>query len=527
MMKKIVSVFLCMVMLLSLGIPAFGADKQGTDVPNVYLQGQGNGILNEEGYDEYGNTHMPEGFLVDAVKQCMPSFVEAVKTDDDASWAAYREKFMEVVMPVFGDYFLDKNGEPSNGTHIDMSWWDRPVDSYADGSYKIRSYNFYQDWRLDPFVNAESLNAYIQKVKTESGKDKVNLVGRCEGTNVIFAYLDKYGYNDVNCVELYVQSASGVDLMNALFSGDVQFDAAALRRFKKTNDLFTVEDEIVNEMIDAALEMTGDTMLLDAGMFGIQMLAPKIYKELIVYVLRETYGTMPGIWSLVGPEYYQKARKGVFEGYEDEYAGLLQKLDYYDAHVRTRLNQIILDGIDAGVRFANYAKYGDFQVQPLCKTNNEIGDNSVSLKYASLGATTAKYGSTLSASYIEKQEKAGKGKYISPDKMVDASTCLLPDTTWFIFGSEHRDFPDIIHDFMFKFLKADGNMTVFSDPTAPQFMLYEGEEDNGDTLTPMAKENAPTLDSEEVVFKKVNWKEMFLRFWHALKAFLLQLIGKK
>ncbi len=527
-MKKTVSILLAVLMLLTLAIPAFAAEKQGTDIPNVYLQGQGEHIYLPDGTKIFDGGSMPDGFLADAVKQCMPTFITAMKEDTPEAWEAYRAKFFEVVLPVFGGYALDKNGDASDGSHNDKSFWNWGTDKYSDGSYKFRSNNFYQDWRLDPFVNAEELNRFIQQVKQRNGSAKVNLVGRCEGVNVIMAYLAEYGYGDVNCVEIYVQSASGVDLMNALFANEMRFDAAALRRFKQNLPPdYTIEDQMVNELLDAALEFTGDTMLLDAGLAGLQILAPKIYKELIVYMLRETYGTMPGIWALVGPDHYAKAREGVFGGYEEEYAGLLEKLDNYDAKVRQRVPEIIKNGIAAGVKFANYAKYGDFQVQPLCETNNEIGDNSVSLKAESLGATTAKYGSTLSDQYLADAEKKGTAKYISPDKMVDASTCLLPDTTWFIYGSSHTQFPAIIHDFMLKFLKANGNMTVFSDPTAPQYMVYTGPEDNGDTLVPMTAENAETLDSGTVIFKEVNWKDMILRFFKAILAFIKQLIANR
>ena len=526
-MKKLLSVLLAALMLLTLAMPAFAADKQGTDIPNVYLQGQGAHIVLPDGTKIFDGGDLPEGFLGDAVKACMPFFIDAMKNDDQASWDAYRAKLMELLLPVIGGYALDKNGEASDGSYTNWNNFSANADRYSDGSYKMRSFNFYQDWRLDPFANADALHDYIQIVKSKSHVEKVNLIGRCEGANVILAYLDKYGTEDINCVEIYVQSASGVDLMNALFAGEMQFDAAALRRFKDYNDMVSIEDQILNELLDAALEFTADTMLLDAGLAGLQVLAPKIYKEVIVYVLRETYGTMPGIWALVGPDHYAKAREGVFGGYEEEYAGLLAKLDNYDARVRQRVPEIIQNSIAAGVKFANYAKYGPFQVQPLCETNNEIGDNSVSLKAESLGATTAKYGSTLSDAYLAKAEKNGTAKYISPDKMVDASTCLLPDTTWFIYGSGHTEFPAIIHDFMMKFLKANGNMTVFSDPTAPQYMFYTGPEDNGDTLVPMTAENAQELDSGNVVFKKVNWKDMIRRFFQAILAFLKQFLANR
>lgn len=530
-MKKTLALILTFVMLLTLVVPAFGAEKQGSNVPNIYLQGQGSYIYLPDGTPIFEGGDMPEGFLSEAVKGCMPYFKDAITKDDAESWAVYREKFMEYFLPVFGKYALDKNGEASDGS--DISWkGDLTGDGrYGDGSYRLRSFNFFQDWRRDPLENAGRLNTYIQKVKAATGSSKVNLIGRCEGANVILAYLADYGYEQVNCVELYVQSANGVDLENALFANKMEFDSTALRRFKETNDLFSemTTDQAISELIDVLLEMTGDTMLLDAGLAGIQVLAPKLYRELIVYVLRESYGTMPGIWSLVGPNYYQDARKGIFSGYEEEYAGLLEKLDNYDAKVRQRLPEIIDGAVAAGVKVANFTKYGEFQVQPICDTNNEIGDNSVSLKFESFGATTAKYGSTLSKDYIAKAEKNGTAKYISPDKMVDASTCLasIRDTTWFIYGSEHRDFPEIIHDFMLKFVRADGNMTVFSDPTAPQYMVYSKDANGSESLVPMVEDNAPELDSGKIVFKNIDWKDMFLRFFKTVLSFLKRYFAKK
>ncbi len=538
-MKKTLAFVLTFIMLLTLAVPALGAEKQGSDIPNIYLQGQGAYLYLPDNTPIYEGGDLPDGFLSEAVQGCMPYFKDAIMNDDEESWAAYRAKFMEYFRPYFCKYALDKNGDPSDGSHVSWDGSIKGEGKYGDGSYKIRSFDFTQDWRLDPIVNAAKLEEYIQKVKAATGSNKVNLVGRCEGANVILAYLalcedkpaDKYA--DINCVELYVQSANGVDLENALFANKMEFDSAALRRFKETNDLYDGMtknmDQAIVELIDSALEMTSDTMLLDAGLAGIQVLAPKIYKELIVYVLRESYGTMPGIWSLVGPDYYQDARKGVFSGYEEKYAGLLEKLDNYDAKVRQRLVEILDSAVAGGVKVANFSKYGDFQVQPLCDTNNEIGDNSVSLKFASFGATTAKYGSTLSDKYIANSKKNGTDKYISPDKMVDASTvpASIRDTSWFIYGSEHRKFPNIIHDFMMKFLRANGNMTVFSDPSAPQYMFYEGEEDNGDTLVPMAKENAPVLESGQVNFKKVDWKDMFMRFFKTVLNFLKAFLAKR
>jgi len=119
-MKKLTSVLLAALMLLTLAIPAFAAEKQGTDIPNVYLQGQGAHIVLPNGTVIFDGGDLPDGFLGDAVKECMPLFIDAMKNDDQASWDAYRAKLMELLRPVIGGYALDKNGdgEINDGTEL-------------------------------------------------------------------------------------------------------------------------------------------------------------------------------------------------------------------------------------------------------------------------------------------------------------------------------------------------------------------------------------------------------------------------
>lgn len=75
------------------------------------------------------------------------------------------------------------------------------------------------------------------------------------------------------------------------------------------------------------------------------------------------------------------------------------------------------------------ANYGQMGIPLTSKANNQT-DSLIDTKYASGGATTAKYGKKLSA----------KGKYVSGDKAINAKTCILPDNTWFIRNLGHVDF---------------------------------------------------------------------------------------
>ena len=100
---------------------------------------------------------------------------------------------------------------------------------------------------------------------------------------------------------------------------------------------------------------------------------------------------------------------------------------------------------------------------------------------------------TLSDKYINQRVAEGKGKYISPDKLIDASTCLFPDTTWFIGNRSHPYTPDWADDHMARFFQTDG-MTVDTFEDAPQFLLYIGDEFDDDTtpdqVVPLTVENA-------------------------------------
>ena len=61
-MKKTLSILLALAMLLTLVVPAFAAEKEGTTVPNLYLQGQGAHIVLPNGTKIFDGGNLPEGF---------------------------------------------------------------------------------------------------------------------------------------------------------------------------------------------------------------------------------------------------------------------------------------------------------------------------------------------------------------------------------------------------------------------------------------------------------------------------------
>ena len=70
------------------------------------------------------------------------------------------------------------------------------------------------------------------------------------------------------------------------------------------------------------------------------------------------------------------------------------------------------------------SKYG-FQMVPICESNAAISDQYASVTRSSFGATTGTVYEPLPDDYIAAREAEGKASYISPDRLVDASTCLF------------------------------------------------------------------------------------------------------
>jgi hypothetical protein len=88
-------------------------------------------------------------------------------------------------------------------------------------------------------------------------------------------------------------------------------------------------------------------------------------------------------------------------------------------------------------------------------------------KYASLGATCATPGMPFLPFYKQKVTKCGHD-HISADRLVDASTCLLPEQTWFAKNKIHGT--DVDYDGWRDWFLETPYPTVHLNPRYPQFM---------------------------------------------------------
>lgn len=514
-LKKILSVFLAALLLASVGLFAAYADSAaGTAIPTVYVIGYGTGIYNAEG-KQIMPVEEPEGYLGEAIDACIKPFARALVSGDEAALTEYQDLLCEWMIPLYAEAKLDKNGEPQPGQYMGAASTPGNVNRLANGVYNIRAYSFVYDYRLDPFYNAGLLKAYVEQIKAATGKAKVNMVGRCEGSTIVMAYLAAYGHGDINNIFFNTASNNGVLLASQLFSNHIHFDATAISlwlRDTSGSDMEVPSGEIV-DFIRAVMEMSAATYGLDMTGNILLPAYKKMLEGVLPRMLRESYGTMPGIWAMVADRDFEDAIRFVFGGYEEEYAVLIAKLRYYNENVSKKTEELLAacknDGIDIGV----VAKYG-YPSMPLFEETMLLSDGFTTVQDASFGATTANVNTTLSDSYISSHD----AKYISPDKKIDASTCLFPDSTWFIGNLAHPNFPDWIDDFACVFLNGDA-FTVTSDAAYPQYLIYNADTDS---VAPVTEENK---DDTVAIDTKPDFSGGFSNFFAMVKDFLMKVVA--
>ena len=218
----------------------------------------------------------------------------------------------------------------------------------------------------------------------------------------------------------------------------------------------------------------------------------KVKDTLIAPIIREYWGISGSYVASTVCDYYEDFKDYVFPTAEDKalYAPILAKMDDFHYNVQQNLRDDILAMKAAGASVNVFAEYGS-QQYPLNEKTEYVGDYMLSVEDQSFGATVAKVDGTLDEAYIKAQEEKGLGKYISPDKQIDASTCLLPDNTWFIKNMIH-EFPYQLDNLICEVLQNPAN-TVDSIEKYPQYLNYQKDDS---LLRPLEAENENDMEWE-------------------------------
>ena len=509
-MKKMFSLLLALLMVFSLFIPASAASlTDRSQYPIIYFRGNSEDIVDEDGnvvydFDVDGET------IKQMAKKILPYFAKGYLTNN---FDEYYKVFGEEMAKLYEKCLLDGNGDPQYGTGISEQQKQSNIremnSNYVEwnGKFNINSYDFANDWRLDPLATVKDVKVYIDGVLKATGKDKVTLACKCLGGDLILAYLATYGTEKIHAVCFGSTVAFGGDLANDMFCGRMKVDGESLTRF--VNDEYVAKmlgknNRVVYEFLTETMNLAEATGVADFGTEAfMKLLYNKLYEGLVPALATSTYGTWPGYWTMITADRYEEAKNFIFGDKDGEkyqyYAGLIEKLDNYDEKVRQRIPELLKSAEADGVNICIVSKYG-FQMPPVIESRFEQGDVWTTTRYSSLGATVSRIGTTLSDEYIESRKALGLEKYISPDKQIDASTCLFPEYTWFIKNAIHDDWTKEEDKILISASDSNERVTVDNLEGRPQFLVYNREDK---TVSPMTEENCNT-EAYEVDAKPKN-----------------------
>lgn len=455
--KKILSLCLALLMLFSVTATAFAAETK-RDCPVIHIPGFYSSNV-------YGDVNDPDTLLelpsadviIDFVKEVFaPALVTfCIDRNTDKLATTVCEKINEELFP---HWFNESTGDAKEGAGVIF-------DATPDGITNQSKLTFRYDWRGDLVDIADDLAAYIDYVTAESGCDKVALSAHSFGSNLITAYFAEYGNSKVSAVIFDSPACDGVAVVGNLLTGKVTLDSEFLGYFLKGALGEAEYARLVSSVFDI-FELADIPGLATAFIDEvIETLAPAVYKE----TFAPLFGYWPAMWSMVPDRQIDEAMNYIFDGVlkDEDLSVLKARVEKYNSTVRKNKEALLKD-FDATGKFAVLSRYGS-PAFPLTDASDLMGDTVIETKASSLGATTAPVGT-----YFSDEEIAGvDAKYISPDRTVNASTCLFPEQTWFIKGSGHFEthYTDDYYDF---FLFSEKELTC-DDTDFGRFCTFDSE----------------------------------------------------
>lgn len=529
-MKKVLSLLLVVIMTFTFMLPAFGAgfDMSDTvsDIPVVLISGDGDSIYDAEGNEVFRFSKLASmltSIQGDALKESLykviqPLILQALLKND---WQPFYDSLETEIGKIFEDCCLNEDGEAVDGSGISQErkvYMSNAIANDAKAGkegYGLYDYRFWYDWRLDPLENADHFNDYIKAIKKVTGAPKVAIVSRCLGTSVVMAYIAKYGVGDIQGIGFDGTVANGAEILSEVISGKFRIDGEPVVRFLKDANAIHLVD--ISSFITSTVELAVSTGIVDGA---IEITETLLYKKLVEGMTSaltlSTFFTWPSYWSAVSSEDFDAALHHVFgpEGSakREKYSGLIEKITNYDKVVRQNIDDLYKSIKKNGANVGTISKYG-YQIIPLIESSDVVGDQFASVANSSFGATTSTLCDTLDDDYIEKRVAEGKGRYISPDKQVDASTCIYPDYTWFTKGSSHSNWTKWEDNLLHIIATADKQLTIDDFPEYSQFMICDN--DSGE-MAVMTEENCQTTSWNDVATSK--------SFFSKIKKFLRALV---
>ena len=489
-LKRVLCVLLCFALLLSFAALPVSAADASAPCPHVYVHGFMGSLILEDKDDPNSKVIWPpdtDAILAD-VKDQLPTLVGALLVDN---WQKFGDVAIDLVKPFFEPTYLADDGTCPNKSGVYFRYpptWAIPKNGRVDFSY---------DWRLNPMEVADDLHDFIEYVREATGAEKVNLSCHSLGGVIVLTYLSKYGHDHVKGVCFNTTAIFGETYTGDLMRGEIVFDADAIDYYLR----YALDNNEYEELLTGLISMANSSGLLDLLTKKGNSLVKSQKERVIREVLLPMFGNWLTIWSMIPDKDVPDALENVFNVLckGEDHSALRTKIDAYNTTVREKKTATLQTlNEDANVYVISRYGYSSIPVTPSFKV---LSDGTVDTRYSSFGATTSDYDKMLPDAAIKDVPAA----FVSPNKQVDASTCLFPQQTWFIRNLKHSTTPPSVWQLIDLLLAQDEQATVDTFEQYPRFLTYD------ETTDTLSVDTAETVKSEQ------------LSFFERLKLFFQQL----
>jgi len=277
------------------------------------------------------------------------------------------------------------------------------------------------------------------------------------------AYLAQFGTGDLDHCIANISAHNGLTLIGELFNGNIEIAYRPVMNFLRHFGKYYAQDEGFMRLLTPLADFLDSTGLAVPLVFALSQLTTKCRDQLFAELV-PLCGQWPALWGFVPDEYYEGAKAFMF-GADPKYADFIRLIDNFHYKAGPGMADKILEAANKKIKVSIVASYG-FAPMPFTPKAGYETDCLIDTSRESSGATTAGIDRTFPADYRQKV-KCGGHDHVSPDMRVDASTCLLPDQTWFVRDKVH--FLGGVGGLINFLADSEKQPTVFDDPAYPQF----------------------------------------------------------
>lgn len=475
-MKKIISICLSLVMLISL-MPIVSGNENESKYPTIVVPGYSASYLYavEEDGSERQIWGSLEGLnIMDVIMQNIPKLAGGLMLTGIGYPDFLAKTIGSGLTKILGDISCNPDGTPVLKT---VTYENNPATTnykylldemgsmhaaeleimadvaevYGENGYE-NIFSFQTDFRLNIVDAIDVLKQYIDDVIAYTGAKKVNIFAVSYGGQITASYLNVYGYlGKVNNAVLTVPAIGGAALAYDVVSENVKFDEETLFYFLE-NGMMLEED--IN-------------WLMKAHSLGF---LDKLINLIIKNGLRDVLGYWGSIWDFIPAEYYDELKTEYLDPIES--AELIRKSDIFHYEILPAMSDKLTECIKNGTNIYIIAGCDSPSVTGLY----EQSDGIIHLNGAT-GAACAPLGQRYADGYMGEYSTCTDKthNHMSPSMAIDASTCYLPEQTWFISGLFHgMTWKDIYtKNLCLDLLFSNTQRTVYSDINYPQFMYSQ------------------------------------------------------